>query len=575
MNTVQRGCPRCGEKYEASVLFCPHDGATLVSDESQDLVGSVVADRYLIERPLGTGGMGVVYLARDVRVGRQCAVKTLRTELLYDPSAVARFHREATNASKIVHPNVASVYDVGEITGRGFFIAMEFVEGSPLSDLIGGTTRLTIDRAVTIGVQVAAGLSAAHRLGIVHRDLKPENILIATTPNDEIIAKVVDFGIAKALHDDAQRVTSTSQRMGTPMFMSPEQLAGQTVDERSDLFSLALVTCVMLTGRLPYRGEGAADALQRLTVRALALGDVAPDLVWPPALEKSIARALSIEPKDRQESVREFAREIVEGTLAASPSDARKRSVLSLLGMLGGETMRALSPETAARLTPTARHVAWLAPHRLRARYVAISAALLSLGAIGAWLLYARSESYRERTTLVLNKGNNLAAVSSNAAQRSIPAADGSSDTLARDTLRAANPLTPSGKATSGERLTRRVREPTDVPRVPRSSSTAPSDTATVKSSVTLPSVAADTSPPPLAPPTTATVEIGTRQSAAILYVNDSLLGSVRQLRRVQTNGGRIALSLRAEGCQSWDTVMIVRSGELHRIGFRNPICVR
>src|ERR1043165_5913956 len=178
--STKKSCPVCGTEYDANQKFCPNDGTPLQSTESGDpLVGQVIADRYRIISALGEGGMGRVYLAEHVRMGRQCAVKMISPALARTEAAIARFNREAANASQINHPNVAQIYDFGEGPNRTLYLAMEFVEGETLTSIIRREGPLTIRRAATLTKQVADALSAAHHRSIVHRDLKPDNILIA------------------------------------------------------------------------------------------------------------------------------------------------------------------------------------------------------------------------------------------------------------------------------------------------------------------------------------------------------------------------------------------------------------
>ncbi|HUX35349.1 MAG TPA: serine/threonine-protein kinase, partial [Gemmatimonadaceae bacterium] len=196
-------CPQCGAEYELDQRFCPKDGTTLRMQGSEhDLVGSIIADRYHVLRKLGEGGMGQVYLAEHVKMGRRSAVKVMNPGMVHDADAISRFNREASNASRINHPNVAAVYDFGE-TGEGLiYLAMEFVEGPPLTSLIEQLGALPPLRAADIARQAADALAVAHDMGIVHRDLKPDNIMIAKNRDGSDLVKVVDFGIAKAADNE-------------------------------------------------------------------------------------------------------------------------------------------------------------------------------------------------------------------------------------------------------------------------------------------------------------------------------------------------------------------------------------
>ncbi|MBU6367697.1 MAG: serine/threonine protein kinase [Gemmatimonadetes bacterium] len=254
---MPKACPLCGTSYDDTATFCPADGAALrVAGAPDTLVGTVIADRYLVTEALGEGGMGTVYLARHVRLPQQAAIKVMRPEILGDPTALARFHREAAVVATIEHERVVRVYDVGETPDGLVYLAMEFVPGRTLKALLEEAGALAPARAAALVRQVAEGLEAAHRKGIVHRDLKPDNVMVMADPDGSERCKVLDFGIAKptegAGEGMASGVTRTGYVLGTPEYMSPEQVLGMPVDARSDVYALALVACQCLTGALPF-----------------------------------------------------------------------------------------------------------------------------------------------------------------------------------------------------------------------------------------------------------------------------------------------------------------------------------
>ncbi|HEX7978026.1 MAG TPA: protein kinase [Gemmatimonadaceae bacterium] len=323
-------CPTCGTEFPSDERFCPRDGTALRAlDGGSELVGSVIADRYHVIRKLGEGGMGRVYLAEQVKMGRMSAVKVMNRRLAQDPDAISRFNREAANASRISHQNVAQVYDFGETSEGLIYLAMEFVEGEPLTDILHRDGALPPERAAEIVRQTAEALAVAHDMGIVHRDLKPDNIMIAKTRDGCDLVKVVDFGIAKAMNVEAQKVTRTGLIVGTPEYMSPEQIAGDPLDGRSDIYSLALVAFNIFTGRLPFLSKTAQESvIMRLTEPPRRLAEMRPEIPWSPAVQAVMDRALQRDAALRYPSASEFGRALSHAvreqptSSPATPADA-------------------------------------------------------------------------------------------------------------------------------------------------------------------------------------------------------------------------------------------------------------
>jgi serine/threonine protein kinase len=374
-------CPVCSTEYPDDVRFCPHDGQTLRSSSpGRDLVGQVVADRYHVVKKLGEGGMGQVYLAEHVKMGRRSAIKVLNPSMVHDPDAVARFNREAANASRISHPNICAIYDFGETPDGLIYLAMEFIEGEPLTDVVEREGSLPLDRAVGIFLQVAGALQAAHDLGIVHRDLKPDNIMLSRARDGTDVVKVVVFGIAKAVgRDDTQKVTKTGLVVGTPEFMSPEQLSGDTLDGRSDVYSLALVLFKMLTGELPFAGSTVQDTMvQRLTDEPATLTQVRPDLYFPPGVQETLDTALARSPIERYQSAAKFASDL--------------SAVLGIDRRTGGASVPATLADEETELFDVVRTPRRTSGPRKRRSLVPIAVgAVLALGAAGAAVTIARN----------------------------------------------------------------------------------------------------------------------------------------------------------------------------------------
>jgi serine/threonine-protein kinase len=300
-------CPQCGRSFPRSVKLCPNDGAVLEhGDGVRAQIGDVLDGKYKLDAFLSQGGMGAVYKATHVMLGRTVAVKLINPEFVTSTEAVRRFQREARAATSLNHPNIVSVFDLGQTPQGTLYIAMEFVEGPSLKSVITKGGPLEPMRIIPLLRQVASALGAAHRHGIVHRDLKPQNIMIARSADGHESAKLVDFGIAKTF-DDATQLTTSGSTMGTPQYMSPEQAAGQTVDGRSDLYSLGIVMYEMLSGDVPFNDK----SLTAIIIKHMNEAPQPPSLKnpaarIPEALEATVLRCLEKDPANRFQTAEEF-----------------------------------------------------------------------------------------------------------------------------------------------------------------------------------------------------------------------------------------------------------------------------
>jgi len=286
----------------------PRDG----TGASPDFAGTIIAGRYRILRKLGEGAMGGVYLGEHLKIGRQDAIKVLRGGLAHDKESIARFRRGARNLSQIRHPNVCTLYDYGETEDGSPFLALEFVTGETLLDVISRERRLDPARAFHIARQTADALRAAHEAGIVHRDLKPSNIMIERGRDGGDFVKVVDFDIAKGPEGQAgDELTSLGMVVGTPEYMSPEQLMGEALDGRSDLYSLGIVLFRMLSGAYPFRSRVAQAIMsERMTSPPLTLGQAFPQGAFPSAVQKVLDRAMARDRDERYARAAEFAADL-------------------------------------------------------------------------------------------------------------------------------------------------------------------------------------------------------------------------------------------------------------------------
>jgi len=267
--------------------------------------GALVGDgRYRLTGRLGRGGMAEVFAAEDVRLGRIVAVKLLRSDLAEDPVAKARFTREAQAVAGLNHHAVVAVYDSGEdrtATGTVPYIVMELVEGHTIKDLLTGPTPPPVDQALLIVSGVLDALAYSHQHGIVHRDIKPANVIITTTG----AVKVMDFGIARALHGAASTMTQTGMVMGTPQYLSPEQALGKTVDHRSDLYATGCLLFELLALRPPFVGETPLSVVYQHVQDEPRIPSQLNERV-PPELDGLVLHALAKQPEDRFQSAEEM-----------------------------------------------------------------------------------------------------------------------------------------------------------------------------------------------------------------------------------------------------------------------------
>jgi serine/threonine-protein kinase len=261
----------------------------------------VVGGRYRVVRKLGGGGMADVYLCEDLTLGRHVAIKVLLQRYLDDPTFVERFRREAKAAAGLNQQNLVSIYDWGEVDGT-YYIAMEYVEGETLKDLIRRRGRLSGTESVGLALQLLAAVDFAHRSGIVHRDIKPQNVMLDRAGT----VKVMDFGIARA---GDSGMTEAGSILGTAQYLAPEQAKGHRVDERSDLYSVGVVLYEMLTGTVPFKGDSAVTvALKHVNEVPREPSELVPGM--PYALNQIVLKAMAKDPADRYQSASEFARDL-------------------------------------------------------------------------------------------------------------------------------------------------------------------------------------------------------------------------------------------------------------------------
>jgi eukaryotic-like serine/threonine-protein kinase len=307
-------CPACARRFPDNVLRCPEDESELsdfdpgVSPPTDDLVGRRMFGDYIIDRRLGEGGMGTVYLARHSSIDQCIAIKVLHGHAAESSELLQRFNREARVIAKLTHPNIIRVFIFGHTDDGLVYLAMEYVQGGSVRDLLEARGRLSERHALYILKQVLGAVAEAHDYGIIHRDLKPDNILLTEYRGNAEFVKVVDFGIAKVSEPDGEpevKLTQAGVVYGTPEYLSPEQAQGKPLDGRSDLYSLGIILWELVTGDVPFLGNTAMSVLVKHVYDPV--GD--PRAKNPNLSDEMVAilqRALAKNPKDRFQSAAEF-----------------------------------------------------------------------------------------------------------------------------------------------------------------------------------------------------------------------------------------------------------------------------
>lgn len=346
-------CPTCGTMYGAEARFCTRDGTRLVAfgaatplvppvpkaappqpggsesgpqrrtsprmadlpgtptkgaSSHANMAGQVLDRRYHIVKKVGEGGMSYVYLAHDVATQERYAIKILSPALSKDENAMARLRREAALGIRLAHPHICHIVRMGETEEGLVYVVMPFVEGEILSDRNYRVGKTTLEDTVKFVEQIASGLAVAHQLGIIHRDLKPENIMVCRKADGSEYAVVMDFGLAKERKagGELQKLTATGIILGTPEFMSPEQLRGKPLDPRTDVYSLALMAYEMLTAKLPFEGKNQQEMMiSRLRNDPIPARARRPEI--PEGVDRVLLKGMARTLEERYQSATEFA----------------------------------------------------------------------------------------------------------------------------------------------------------------------------------------------------------------------------------------------------------------------------
>lgn len=367
---VRKICMACSREFSGGGNICPHDGNMLVALPQDPYVGRRIADKYHVLSVLGTGGMGVVYLARHETMQCNVAIKMLRAQFVSDTSSVRRFNHEAIAAGRLTHPNIINTSDFGFTPQGQPYIVMEVLEGKSLADEIKRLKQMSVDRVIHIFSQACDAIEHAHKQGIIHRDLKPGNIMLINFNDDPDFVKVVDFGVAKFLPGknsvDMQTLTQAGEVCGSPVYMSPEQCLGQDLDRRADVYSMGVVIYESLTGKLPLLGKNMVETMSKhINETPPAFKDVRPDLYIPDRVEQAVMRALSKNPDGRQPNMAMLKQDLT----FAVPHPGQKSSLRNIASV----TSTISDPEPIEKAS-------WVVP--------AIAAGVTALVVAGASIFY-------------------------------------------------------------------------------------------------------------------------------------------------------------------------------------------
>ena len=371
-------CNECGKNNPPESKFCGKCGTPLTSGGPKP--GDIIADRYRVVAPIGRGAMGTVYRAEHVQISKVMAIKLLHRELQQNPENVTRFHREAESASRLNHPNTVHVFDFGRTKSGSLYLVMEYVDGDDLAKVLNKTGPMPFGRVAYLLAQVAGSVEDAHAAGIVHRDLKPENIVIAQGRDGET-AKVLDFGLAKLFEGSIEaQVTSSGTIVGTPYYMSPEQIQGQELDGRSDVYALGAIMYECVVGEPPFDAPNPVGVLSRHLSEEPLRPSARSPLSVPAEADEIILRCLEKDPADRYQTAEEVRQALIGYLTTVGSGDWR----LSGVGQAPFGSGERSVDKVDSMFKPKRR--LWLL----------ISLLLLAGGGVAAWQFATRGPSERE-----------------------------------------------------------------------------------------------------------------------------------------------------------------------------------
>jgi len=366
------------------------DSGTPPPSKIDAFVGKTIDGRYLVERILGEGGMGIVYAARHKVIGKRVAIKVLRGEMATDTDVNERFLQEARAASAIGNPHIIDISDFGQLPDGSTYFVMEFLDGKSLSQIVseeGGP--IPVPRLCQIGKQMAQALAAAHAANIVHRDLKPDNVMLINRGSEKDFVKILDFGIAK-VGGATKKMTRAGSVFGTPHYMSPEQAAGATVDHRTDIYALGVILYEMACGKVPFDADNFMGILTQHMYKApVPIRALVPEIDVPAGLDAIVLKCLTKKPEGRYDTMEQLV-----GDLEKLDHGVLPDAVQEMMARSGGFNVPADYFRSTAMPAPVPASP--LAPVKRWPLYAAIAAVATVLGVVAVGLVGKSSSSTAE-----------------------------------------------------------------------------------------------------------------------------------------------------------------------------------
>ncbi|MDR3612721.1 MAG: serine/threonine-protein kinase [Candidatus Obscuribacterales bacterium] len=330
--SVKKACMTCGEDYADGPDKCPFDGTVLTTIATELAPGEVLGGRYEIEGAFASGGMGLIYKAKHQLMNRTVAIKTIHLSLMSGGAALKRFQQEAQAISALNHPNILSVFDFFISDDGQPYLVMDYLQGTNLREVLNTDHRVTLSRALPILIAACSGFQHAHEHGVIHRDIKPANLMLVDFSDNPDFVKIVDFGIAKLLTEEAQsnHLTATGDTFGSPEFMSPEQCRAKIPDARSDIYSLGCVMYVMLTGASPFTSQDPMEIMyKQVHDSPPPPSKVCPEANLPEAVDTLVLKAIQKEPENRFQSMDEMRQALLAISAQLGDSLAQPTTVSS------------------------------------------------------------------------------------------------------------------------------------------------------------------------------------------------------------------------------------------------------